>query len=223
MHVAARARRGVFTLMATALVAACAAAEPAGQSAGAGQTSASETLSAAVAAGTVTVAVRGNGASSGDAIEVTVTRTPKAGPGDLVLTVPAGTRLVSANASAQNMVIGRVRGRMLGGDRFTPSTEIRLTGNTPVTYLLEAFCADFEKDNPSEQVTFTLGPEDSVLACIVAQSSSRSVEAIQAAVWIHTGNVSHHTVNEKFPVSDGDWATAVSMVDGCRKSVKESF
>ena len=217
LHVGGRARRVICTLVAAALLAACATAEPAGQTPGTGQTPGSQTLPAAVAAGAVTMMVRGNGASSGDAIEVTLTRTAKAGPGDLVLTVPAGTRLVSADASAQNMVIGRVRGRMLGGDRFTPGTEIRLAGNAPVTYLLEAFCADFEKENPSDQVTFTLGPEDLVLACIVAQSSSRSVQAIQAAVWIHTGNVSHRTVNEKFPVSDSDWAAAVSMVDGCRK------
>lgn len=79
-------------------------------------------------------------------------------------------------------------------ERFAPDSEIRVSGSDSVTYVLEAYCADFDKDNPSETVTFSLGREDPVVACIVAQSGTLSVSTIQAAVWIHTGKVTYRAM-----------------------------
>lgn len=180
----------------------------------------SESLQAAVAAGRVTVVFRGTGASSGDAVELTVTKSSKAGPGELVLTVSPGLRLNSSSATAQSMILAKVRGRALGGEQFVAESEIRLSGTDPVTYIIEAYCADFDKDNPSESVTFSLGREDAVLACIVKQSGSLSVSAIQAAVWIYTGNVTRTAMDRKFSVSGDEWATAQALVQKCRLSAR---
>jgi len=174
-----------------------------------------ETLAAAIAAGKVSVVFRGNGGSSGDAIEAVVTRTDKAGPGELVLTVPPGTRLVSADVAAQSMVVARVRGRMVDAERFAPDGDIRLAGREPATYLLEAYCAEFEKENPSGQTTFSLGPADPVIACIVGQPGERRFQTIQAAVWIVTGKVTYAAMNQKFPVTKDEWAAAEAMVRAC--------
>jgi hypothetical protein len=170
-----------------------------------------EDFAAAVAAGKVRVTFRGNGGSSGDAIEATVVTTPKAG-GDLDLTVAPGTRLQSGDASAQNMVIAGVRGQAVDATRFVARSVISVSA-TPRTYVLDAYCTDFEKDNPSTGTQFSLGKVDPVLACILGEASSTVVK--QAAVWIYTDKASYSHVNEKFTVSQSDWAAATTIVKKC--------
>src|ERR1039457_5439446 len=170
-----------------------------------------EDFAAAVAAGKVSVTFRGNGGSSGDAIEATVVTTPKAG-GDLVLTMAPGTRLQSGNASAQNMVFAGVRGQAVDATRFVARSEISVSA-TPRTYILDAYCTDFEKDNPSAGTQFSLGKVDPVLACILGAASTTVVK--QAAVWIYTDKASYRHVNEKFTVSQSDWDAATAIVRKC--------
>lgn len=77
-------------------------------------------------------------------------------------------------------------------------------------------CGDFERDNPSATATFTLDPpDDPVLACIARAGSDRPIGAAQAAVWIYRDKVSLESVNERFPVSIGDWASAGAIVRSC--------
>jgi hypothetical protein len=170
-----------------------------------------EDFAAAVAAGKVIVTFRGNGGSSGDAIEATVVTTPKAG-GDLLLTVAPGTRLQSGNASAQNMVIAGVRGQAVDATRFVARSEISVSA-TPRTYVFDAYCTNFEKDNPSTGTQFSLGKVDPVLACILGEASSIIVK--QAAVWIYTDKASYRQVNQKFTVSQSDWDAATAIVRKC--------
>jgi hypothetical protein len=170
-----------------------------------------EDFAVAVAAGKVSVTFRGNGGSSGDAIEATVVTTPKAGR-DLVLTVAPGTRLQSRNASAQNMVIAGVRGQAVDATRFVARSEISVSA-TPRTYLLDAYCTDCDKDNPSSGTTFTLGKVDPVLGCILNESSSTTIK--QAAVWIYTDKASFSHVNNKFDVTRTDWEAAEAIVHKC--------
>jgi len=173
------------------------------------------TLAHASARGLVTVSVSGTGASSGDSVKVRVARRSKAGPGNLALTVPPGTRLASADAGAQNMVVAGVRGRMTGPSSYHPSSEIVVSGTTPATYLLEAYCADFERDNPSGDTRFSVGRPDPVLACILKRAAPLSVAGIQAAVWIHTDKVTYDHMSEKFPVSAADFRKAQAVVRQC--------
>jgi hypothetical protein len=171
-----------------------------------------EDLAAAVSAGKVSVTFRGTGGSSGDSIEATiVTTTPNAG-GDLVLTIAPGTRLQSGNSSAQNMVIAGVKGQVVDQNSYTPRSEIRAS-NTPTTYVFDACCTDFEKDNPSTGTQFSLGKVDPVLACILSEASSTIVK--QAAVWIYTDKSTFSHVNDKFTVSQSDWNTATAIVKKC--------
>jgi ankyrin repeat protein len=170
-----------------------------------------EDLATAVSDGKVSVTFRGTGGSSGDAIEATVVTTPKAG-GDLVLTMAPGTRLQSGNSGAQNMVIAGVRGRVIDKSSYTPGSEI-LVSNTPTTYVFDAYCTDFDKDNPSTGTKFTLGKVDPVLACILSEANSTIVK--QAAVWIYTDKASYRHVNQKFTVSQSDWDAAMAIVNKC--------
>jgi hypothetical protein len=173
-----------------------------------------EDLATAVSAGKVSVTFHGTGGSSGDSIEATVVTTPKAG-GDLVLTMAPGTRLQSENSSDQNMVIAGVKGQVIDENSYTPKTEIRASGTT-TTYVFDAYCTDFEKDNPSTGTKFTLGKVDPVLACIFNEASSTVIK--QAAVWIYTDKASFSHVNDKFTVSQSDWDAAATIVSKCSAS-----
>lgn len=177
-----------------------------------------EDFATAVSAGKVSVTFRGTGGSSGDAIEATITTTPKGG-GDLVLTIAPGTRLQSANSSVQNMVIAGVKGQVVNENSYTPRSEIRVS-NTPTTYVFDAYCTDLEKDNPSTGTKFKLGEVDPVLACILSEASSTEVK--QAAVWIYTDKASYSHVNRKFTVSQSDWDAAKAIVRKCSESKKVS-
>ena len=182
---------------------------------------AAEDLATAVAAGKVTVRFLGTGGSSGDAIEMVVSKTAKADPGPLTLTVARGTRLESRNASAQNMVVAGVRGRTVGGDSYEPTSEIIVSEKGSTTYVLEGYCMNFEKDNPSPRTTFSITPPDPVLAAILNEADNLSTTAKQAAVWIHTDHASYAHVNAKFSVTKADWAAAQAVVKKCEPPAKQ--
>lgn len=173
-----------------------------------------EDLAAAVANGKVSVTFQGLGGSSGDTIQADIRATSKAG-GDLELTVAPGTRLQCGNSSAQNMVIAEVKGRLVGGNAYAPTGVIRAS-TTPTTYVFEAYCTDFEKNNPASEAPFTLGKVDPALAFILNKSGSTIAK--QAAVWIYTDHASFDHVNQKFPVSQGEWEAAKAIVRECVKS-----
>ena len=111
-----------------------------------------------------------------------------------------------------------MKGRAAGSSTYTLEDKIVLRGRAPVTYILEAYCTEFHKDNPSESVSFTLGNPDPILACIlkVVKQSGLSVEATQAAVWIHTDRIRLKDLDGKFLVSDSEWRQATQVVSTCR-------
>jgi len=175
-----------------------------------------ETLQAAVAAGHVKVTFTGTGGSSGDAVMMTVTKTTSAPKGELTLTLPAGSRLSNARASEQDMVVGAVRGRMVGREQFSPVATIKLRGMEPVTYVLDAYCADFEKDNPSESTSFALTPPEPVLACLLKETQDLSVATRQAAVWMRVDRITFTHMNEKLSVTRTEWAEAEKAMTRCQ-------
>ena len=89
----------------------------------------------------------------------------------------------------------------------------------PQTYVLDAYCAEFEKNNPSDGNGFTLSGVDPVLANILREAGGLSAEAKQAAVWIYTDKVSFAHLNQKFTVSKSDWDAATAIVQKCRAKV----
>lgn len=180
---------------------------------------AGETLSLyqAMRDGKVTATFTGTGGSSGDTVKVRVAKTRAAGPGPLQLALPPGSMLRSDSAGAQSMVVMAVRGRDLGGSMLSPASRIVVSGTAAVTFVLSAYCAELEKDNPSDTTTFMLvEAPDPVLGCIERQGRALSVEAKQAAVWMHTDKATYAHVNEKFDVSRAEWAEAEAVFQACR-------
>jgi hypothetical protein len=80
-------------------------------------------------------------------------------------------------------------------------------------YLLEAYCTDFEKDNPSESTGFSLGGVDSNLACIL--NNAASIQVKQAAVWIYTDRATYSHLTQKFPLTGTEWQEARNIIARC--------
>src|SRR4051812_34752494 len=110
------------------------------------------TLQQAIASGKINAEIMGTGASSGDSIKLKVQKRAK---GPVTVTVPPGTMLRNASGGEQDMVVSGVRGIDLGGGLIRPASRISLTGSSPVVVFLSAFCAAFEKENPSPSATFS--------------------------------------------------------------------
>jgi hypothetical protein len=165
-----------------------------------------------VSAGIVSANIRGTGSSSGSAIRVSIAKTPKAGPGPVSISVPPGTMLRSRDGAVQNMVVAGVLGRWAGGDSYYPSSNIVVSGSTPVDYVLEAYCAEFEKDNPSETTGFDVESPDPTLANIFKQATNLSTAAKQAAVWLYTDDMTYDRMSEKMAINSLDWARAEAAV-----------
>src|SRR5712692_2880346 len=142
---------------------------------GGAQTAATATLQAAAARGLVDYQFEGTGSSSGDSMRVKVKRSPGA-PDPYSVTIPPGTILRSRGAG-QSMVVSVVRGIDMGGGFFRPTSRILLRGSSWVSAILSAFCAEFEKDNPSPSTPFTLEQPDPTLACVLNRSRTLSVPA----------------------------------------------
>lgn len=168
----------------------------------------------ATARGAASAVFEGTGASSGAAVRLKVKRNPGA-PNPLTVTVPPGTLLRSSNPGAQSMMVGGLLGVDLGNGMYRPTSQLVLRGAEEVTALLSAFCAEFEKDNPSSSTSFALEAPDPLLACIAREGAGLPVAAEQAAVWMVTDRVTYSHMTEKFDVSQTEWASAMAVVRRC--------
>jgi hypothetical protein len=175
------------------------------------------TLQDEIAAGIVTAKFSGTGGSSGDSVKVEITRGTSLAPMAAVA-IPPGSVLVSDDPSAQNMMVVGVRGIDLDGKRYRPESQIALTDSGVVSYVLAAYCRQFEKENPSPTTKFTLELPDPTLACIARNGSSLTVPAMQAAVWMRTDNITFSHMGQKFPITTQEWATGRSVFLECRNS-----
>ena len=177
-----------------------------------------QTLRSAIASGRVQAVILGTGASSGDSVKLVVMRTAKAPAGVLVLTVAPGTMLHSTAVGYQNMMVAQVRGRYLGGRRYSPSSRIVVAGARPVTYILSAYCINPERKDATPSVRFALAQTDPVLGCIAARGRGLSVPVMQTAVWRQTGGLEFEDVSRRLDVDESDWGQALAVVGGCGRN-----
>jgi hypothetical protein len=177
------------------------------------------TIQAASGLGLVNYQFEGTGASSGASVRLKVKRGPGA-PDPLAVSIPPGTILRSSSPGVQSMVVSGVLGVDAGGGMYRPTSQIVLSGESWLTLILSAFCAEFEKDNPSANTTFRVEAPNPMLACIARGSRGLSTSAEQAAVWMHTDKATYKHVNEKFAVTPQEWASAGSVVQACQAAVR---
>jgi hypothetical protein len=156
------------------------------------------------------------GNSSGDTVLLVVVKT--GGPARLVLTVPTGLFLKNPSPTSQDMIIAGLKGREAGPGKYTPTSTITLTDNQPAQYVVEAYCAEFHKDNPPAGQPFAIGTSfDPGMVCVLneARSQGLSVAATQAAVWIRAEHVTFSEMNTEMPVGLTEWSRSEAVVSRC--------
>ena len=166
------------------------------------------TLGRAVADGVVRVAFNSVGASSGDSVLLTVSKTPSARPGLFELDLPAGTVLKARSDESQDLVVVAVRGRALPDGRIRPGNRILVASRRPVTYVIAAYCTDGEKSDPEPGSRYALGGRDAGLACVARAGLGLPVPVMQAAVWMRSEQIDLEAVAQRLPVPDA-WQEAV--------------
>jgi ankyrin repeat protein len=160
--------------------------------------------------GYVKVTYSPRGGSSGGTIDVRVDRVPeKSGNRTLCLAPPRGLRLSNSNRSEQAMTIAgfaEVTKSSLG--MVVEKAVVALAGNT-TSFLMEGYCAEIHKDNPSPSSTLLPGRVDPMLMCLsrngpygvpmnVADTTAQLTFAKQAAIWQYTDRASYGEFADRF-------------------------
>ncbi len=164
------------------------------------------TLSEAVDINFVKAEITGNGASSGDSINLELTLLTNY---TTEISVPRGTVLLASGA-AQNMVVYKVRGIPEDTMWITPILKIILDSSEPQTFILDAYCLEFHKRNPSRSTKFSVGTltDPKIMRILDAldelSSDTTSVGAIQTAIWVVTDDISKKELVDRFPVEPND-------------------
>jgi hypothetical protein len=157
------------------------------------------------------------GSSSGDSVLLILVKI--GGPDRLVLTIPPGLLLKSPLPASQNMIIAGLKGRDAGAGKYTPASTITLTDTQPARYVIEAYCAEFHKDNPpADKFDFSVGTSiDPEMACVLSEARTQglSVAGAQAAVWIHAEHVTFSEMNTRMPIGVAEWARAEAVASRC--------
>ena len=174
-------------------------------------------LSEAIREQVVKAEIRGTGDSSGDSILLKLTCLV---PRTVQINIPIGTVLISDDPSVQSMVIRKVKGIAVGAMRYQPVKSIILDSNEPREYVLEAYCLDFHKENPSKESTFWVSPNPANSEIIdVLKTADRldpeiaTVPAIQTAIWALTEDMSEDELKERFRVTPEDIENAKAVLD----------
>lgn len=159
----------------------------------------------------ITVSFAGKGSSSGDAILMEIGR--KTNKPLKVYVIP-GTILKSNEPNAQDMILSQVKGEMTGDRTYSPSDFIDLSSEEPIKYLLEAYCLNFDKDNPSTTTNFRIGNVDEKLQKILYKGKvwGMPLQVIQAAIWISFENVSTYQLKQRFEINDAEIQKAKELL-----------
>jgi hypothetical protein len=164
------------------------------------------TLSDAIENNSIRAKTNGNGASSGDSISLEITSLTSQ---TIEITVPKGTVLFASDGS-QNMVIRKVRGIAKDSERIIPVSKIVLDSSETQIFILEAYCMNFHKKNPSSETEFAFGTlaDPNILKILNAldnlSSDITSIGAIQTAIWIVTDDISMKELEDRFPIEQKD-------------------
>ena len=118
------------------------------------------------------------------------------------------------------MVVRGLRGETAGGGLYHPVGAMVLTDDDRHEYVLEAYCLDVAKDNPSEGGSLSPGElaDPDVAAALRAvdqvPDADGNIRAVQAVVWAITANVTMDDLSQRgYDLSEGDLATAGAVLE----------
>ena len=153
----------------------------------------------------VAVEMEGTGSASGASVHMRIRRLV---PEDIAITVPPGLTALNSNASQQDMVVRR---------SYDP---VLLTDDDWHEFVLEAYCLEAHRDNPSDGASLSVGAtaEEDVLAVLLAieqvPDAEGEIEVIQAAIWAITDNISKIELDEVgYELDSGDIETTRTLLE----------
>ncbi len=158
--------------------------------------------------------IYGVGSSSGDSIMIDVKRVVNY---TLEIEIEVGREITTSISSEQNMAIRRIKGKPMDATRYEPAVKITLDTQEIKTYILEAYCLEFDKDNPSGQNRFSIGGINTEIKKIFNAADelpdAGSIAAIQIAIWVMTDDISRQDIEEKLDISEGDIQNAKTLLE----------
>jgi len=177
-------------------------------------------LGEALTSGDVTLTARGNGGSSGNAVLGTLrNNTPNRIRINIILT---GGLYLSNSGSGQNMIaiVIMLSDGSYYAERGSSEKFIELSPNANTQIRFNAYCADFERENPSALETFRFISIPSKLQSVSSKISryqadhpdDNLVVPIQLALWREQG-WSRKSIEEKFNFTDDDWALSTGILN----------
>ena len=173
-------------------------------------------LGFALSNGLVSLSVSGNGYCSGHSVEGTITNHTSTSI-SINVNITDGLYLVNSGRG-QNMLATRIflSGlRYIERDRFIP-----IEPGVSVGIVIEAYCADFDKDNPTSSERFRFSVKPVALASISAKIGRYSAvnfnadltAPIQLALWREQGK-SWQEIANKFEFTSVDWEIATQIMN----------
>jgi hypothetical protein len=175
-------------------------------------------LGDALSGGNVTLNARGNGSSSGSSVYGTLrNNTLNEIRISIILT---GGLYLRNSGPGQNMIATQI---FLSDGGYTESGRnkfISLSPNANTQIMFIAYCADFERENPSAAETFSRISMPSGLQSIAAKISRYENDhfdddvmvPVQLAVWRAQGE-SRAAIARKYPFTNDDWEIAAIILN----------
>jgi len=175
-------------------------------------------LGFALSNGLVTLSVSGNGRCAGTSVEGTIKNHT---PTTISIDVNIIDCLYLVNSGkGQNMLATSI---FLSGLRYIErgtSKFIRIEPGVNVGIVLEAYCADFDKDNPTASESFRFSVKPAAVATIGAKIGKYSAvnfnadltKASQIALWRSQGK-SWQEIAEKIDFTSVDWELSTKIMD----------
>lgn len=167
--------------------------------------------------GQVAATFEARGASSGAAVILRIQNTTSE---HLTLTVPAGLFLRNSDPREQDLIVLRLLGERTSGGSYRPSETIELAEGEEKSYVIEGYCINAHKENPSNgRALVPDGLGDGVLVSVLdavdrVREARDNLRAIQVAVWAITDDISAADLDDiGFPVPDRDIDVARKLIE----------
>jgi len=175
-------------------------------------------LGVALSNGLVTLSVSGNGNCAGPSVEGTIKNHTST---EISINVNITDALYLVNSGkGQNMLATNIY--LSGLEYFTDglSRFITIEAGVSVGIVFEAYCADYEKDNPTIFERFRVSVKPVAIASISAKISKYSAinfnvdltKAKQIALWRYQGK-SWREIAEKIDFTSVDWEIATEIIN----------
>jgi hypothetical protein len=175
-------------------------------------------LGFALSNGLVSLSVSGNGSCAGHSVEGTIKNNTTT---SISIDVNILNALYLVNSGkGQNMLATKIFPSTLKYSIDGISKFFKIEPGVSVGIVFEAFCADFDKDNPTSSEKFSFSVKPTAIASLGAKISKYSavnfnvnlIDAIQVAIWRFQGK-SREEIAEKYDFTNVDWELSADIIN----------